>query len=216
MQIAVKHALRDTRVQLALGVVVSLGVVGLGWYVYRSYRARINEQAQFSFSMQLENLEALRQDPSVDKQMWESLERDFAKSYQEHASSDLAPFYCTSQAETAWKTGNHQEALGLMEKAVQQMGSSHPLYYLYKTKLQVMRLACEDNVIKEEGKRELQALAADIHNTNRGYAWYQLWHHAWVADNTAEAEEAFAKLSAQQGQGAQWREIAQAKIDFIA
>lgn len=216
MNVMVKHTLQDIRVQVAVGLLVFLSLLGLGWLLYGSYRARINEQAQFSFALQVENLERLRQDKSADKQAWEALEQGFAQEYQEHVSSDLAPFYLASEADAALRAGNPTQAISLLEKALQTMGSSNPLYYLYKIKLQVMRLGAEDAAVREEGLRELKALAEDAHNPQRGYAWYQLWHQAWVTGDQAAAEEALVKLSAYQSQGGQWGQLAQSKMEFSA
>lgn len=216
MNMMVKHALRDTRIQLVMGLLTFVVVAALSWFLYSSYRNRVNEQAQFAFSLQLENLERMRQDKAVDKQMWESAAQGLAQVYQEHASSDLAPFYMTSEADALLQAGKTAEAIQLLEKALQAMGSSNPLYYLYKIKLQVIRLGSDDAAIREEGHRELKTLAEDVHNPHRGYAWYQLWHQAWVTGDEAGVEEALAKLSAYQGQGGQWGQLAQAKMEFSA
>lgn len=216
MNIMVKHALRDLRIQLVVGLLAFFVAAGLGWWLYSSYRARINEQACFAFAVQLENLERLRQDPSADEQAWNAVGQDFAQAYKEYASSDLAPLYIAAQSEAALNAKKPQEAISLLEKALNAMGSSHSLYYLYKIKLQLMRLSSEDHTLVQEGMRELRALAEDAKNPQRGYAWYQLWHHAWVTGDEATAEEAFARLAAYQNQGARWGQLAQAKMEFLA
>lgn len=216
MNMMVKHALQDNRVRLVGSLLLCVVAASLGWFLYNSYRTRINEQAQFAFSLQLENLERMRHAKAVDKQAWESAAQSLAQAYQEHSSSDLAPFYLAFEADAALQAGKTAEAIALLEKALHAMGSSSPLYYLYKIKLQVIRLGADDAAIREEGHRELKTLAEDVHNPHRGYAWYQLWHQAWVTGDEAVAEEALAKLSAYQGQGGQWGQLAQSKMEFSA
>lgn len=214
MDVMIKHTLRDVRVQAAIGIVGFLAIAGGSWLLYKNYRVNVNERAQLAFAMRWEQFEKARQENQ--QQAWDNIEAGFAQAYHEHSSSDLAPFYLVFQAESAAHAGNFAEAIKLLEKAVASMGSSDSLSYLYNIKLNSMRLSADDASTQTEGLAGLRALAEDAQNPHRSFAWYQLWHHAWVQGDVESAQAAYEKLSTVQGQDAQWASLAQAKMKFLA
>lgn len=193
----------DARVKLVAALLGGALIAGLVWWGYSSYRHTVNEKAQLALALRLDQFEKVGASKDATAEQWSTVAQDFATEYREHASSDLAPFFLTFEAEALQRAGKGQEALEILNKATHAMGSSHPLYYLYKTKA----------VILAQDTAQLQELAADVHNPQRGYALYELWYQAWVAGNREAADAAFTKLAAA---GGQWAALAQSQQEFIA
>jgi len=212
MDVMIKHFLKDIRVRAGLAL-ISATLIGFGgWLLYSIYRHRANEQAQLTFAAVLDRFTKLQENVAGDKAAWELVARDLEQAYEQHRSSDFAPFYLGYEAEAILEAGNVQESISVLERMLQQIDTAHPLYYLYKTKLNVIRSRAADKAVQEEGARELRALADDIHNPCAGWAWYVIWHAAWVDQNDEVAQHALQKLVAHKN----WYTLAQAKSEFLA
>jgi hypothetical protein len=195
---------RDARVKLVL-LLVGLGVaIGLTWWGYSFYRRSMNEKAQLALALPLEQFEKLAAEKQTAAASWEALAQEFETAYQEHRSSDLAPFFLTFEADSLVRAGKTDAAVTLLDTALAAMGSSNPLYYLYKIKLAILT----------QNKALMQELAADVHNPHRGYALYELWHQAWVAEDREVADQAYAKLMGLPDK--RWAMFVQSQLAFAA
>jgi hypothetical protein len=215
MESVIEQVLKDRRVQF-VGIILGTFVVAVFiWWGYSSYRESVNERAQQSLAIQLEAFERTRDDQNANAQAWAVIANMFERSYKEHASSDLAPFFMVFQAEALLRSGDRPQAIVLLDTAVRAMGKKAPLYWLYATKLGVVRLDSDQNDVHEQGKKDLMALAENGRNPHRGLAWYYLWHHAWVFHDTQMADLAMTKLQAFQRQGSQLGMLAKEKAECM-
>lgn len=193
----------DARVKFVV-ILVGVGVVaGLTWWGYSTYRVTVNEKAQLALAVRLDQFEKVAAAKDAAAEQWQAVAQGLSTDFNEHKSSDLAPFFLTFEAEALHRAGKAADAIALLNKALDTMGVSNPLYYLYKIKA----------VLLAQDAQQLQELAADVHNPHRGYALYEVWHQAWVAGNREAAAAALTKLMAL---GGQWAMLAQSQQEFVA
>jgi hypothetical protein len=168
-----------------------LVVSAAGAYVgYRWYDARRQADAQFAFGVLLDQFNnALEQ----DKVNFASFANEFARGYENHKNTALAPYFLSLQADALIKAGNKPEALTVMDKAV-HVQSAPSFAPLFKIKRDLLILDGADTNRVSQALEELQTLAQDTNNTHRDYALYHLGMYHWVHDNIQEARVAWQEL----------------------
>lgn len=206
----------DFRAKLAVGVVVFLAAGLLLWWAYGNHRIKMNESAQVTFASHLELFIKTRTQEITDPAVWQNVADQFARGYAEYQSADIAPLFLAFQAEAVARSGSVEQAIALLEKMLQDMTSGHPFYYLYKIKMNLLRLEVPKPEVAAEGNRELEELARDPKNPHKGLAWYHIWHAAWVNQDEDRAQSSYSQLMMYQNQGAQWGALAQAQMEFLA
>lgn len=199
------------RIVIAGGLVVTaLLVAGGAWWWHGCRCEAKNRKAQMAFSEDLKKFDTLKRDPKTQSAAWDDVQKSFGRDYEQYADSSLAPYFLAFQSEATARTGNHAEAVILLERAIEKMGNTAPLYYLYAVKLAT--LIIESPETAERGRKELLALANDRKNPYQGLAWYQLWYYAWTANDKELVTMAHAKLQAH----AEWSALARSQSEALA
>jgi hypothetical protein len=209
MRQALDAFIADQRIWWGLGLLIlGAGIAGIGWFGYQRYAASYNQQAQWALAQQVERFESILQSETSDAAVWRELEQGFAKGFEAHRRSTLAPLFRAYQAEAAMRAGDPVHACELLTMAINEMGKSYPLYFAYATKLYVWELdhhkvfhadPSQDGgrtpaMIKNRAIQELKALAQDGKNPDPGLAWYHLWQYGMVHNDRDLTSLAAAKL----------------------
>lgn len=195
MKEAVMSLVHERRFWIAVTVLAaSTGIALLGWWGYRTFSMARDRRAQLALVEQLDRLDGVRANVNADPISWEALEVGFGRGYIEHSASSMAPFFLVFQADALAHMGQHDEALKVLDKAVERMTPRTDVYYLYATKRAVMRLDSSDEKIGAQGKRELLDLAQTAGNSSQGLAWYHLLEYAIVHRDEELRKLAYNKI----------------------
>ena len=116
------------------------------------------------------------------------------------------------EADTLIHQGKIKEASVLMDKAVQEMDSQHPLYTTYALKRALLRLDSGDASLEKQGREELEALAQDKNNSARDSALYYSGLYAENRADKAQAEKRFKEIVDQAHEQSYWYQLAQNKL----
>lgn len=171
-------------------VVLFAGCGAALYFGYRWYDTRKQVDAQFAFGVLLDQYNAASEQDGAD---FTSFANEFARGYEDHKNTVLAPYFLSFQADSLIKAGNKSEALAVVDKAVQTQ-SSPSFVNLFKTKRALLALDGADKEREKQALDELQLLAQDDTNSHRDYALYNLGMYHWVNDNVEAARVAWQEL----------------------
>jgi tetratricopeptide (TPR) repeat protein len=184
---------------------------------YRWYNARRDMAAQYAFARAMEQF-AQAQHTKTDS--WAYVESAFKFGYEQHSSSNLAPYFLAFQAQALLNQGKQQEALDLLNKTIAMIPTSSPLISLYKTKKALVMIDSQDQTQHDAGLQELISMAHDAKNRYRDEAMYYLGlYYASLGDvEHARAEwNLLVQAFPAQGQvGSVYAELAQARLEQLA
>lgn len=178
---------QNIRYLLTIAAIAATGV--LLWYGYNWHFLKKQADAQYALMGCLQQFDRMEKEKNPD---WSVLQKVCTKTFDEHARSNAAPYLLALEADILIRQNKKEEALDKMNKAVGALSTSSPVYYLYKTKTALMKL--DNESFKEEGLKELESLANDIHNKNRDEALYYLGLYYWTAQESKKAQEIWKPL----------------------
>jgi hypothetical protein len=203
-------------------ILIILSVTAAGVIVYgicKWYTVKHNKAAQKALALDIQSLEQAKQNIEIDKiALIEKLEKDF----QENKNSALAPYFLAFKGTLLEEQGDYTQALHALEEAVKKLspGSeqylryssfNHPLYYLYATKLALLKLDAVDQKIVADGIESLQTLANSTKNQYRDMALYWSGLYAFENNNDQDARKWWQELTTVEPQSP-WAQLAQEKL----
>ena len=196
---------------VAVGLVVA---VGGGFYGYRWYVNTRDQAAHADFAYVQEKFENLMS--SADVAAWQDLAAESELGYKKHSSSGYAPYFKAIRAEALLREGKRSEALVELEDALKSLGTTTQVYYLYATKLALMKYDSDDAQVKEAGSRALKALAGDVRNPERDEVIYKLGLIAFINEGRAQALEIWQPILAEEAAGSVWASLARERLENAA
>lgn len=171
-----------------LAALLFLGVGGGVGYWY--YLSRLSKQ-QVAQRVYAEALDEYMRGVAGSKDAWPNLETLVDVSYAHHESSVFAPYLLMLKAESLLWQSKLDDAIDVMQKAMQSIPVTSPLYFPYSTKLALMLIDSAQGDRNEKGVIELQKLAEDPANAIKDEARCALATHYL---NKGNKEEAYALL----------------------
>lgn len=192
--------LKKDKYSMALFFIVLVGGLGMGivkgkaWYV-----ARKESAAQVTFADAYEEyrqaLQALLQKDDAGKV--EAAIKDALlnlESVEElHGSSVYSMYTHALKADLCAQEKKYDQALVLLEKALTKMGTSSPVYYMYKTK---QALILCDAGQADKGVALLEELAQDTQNKQADTAAFYLGSYYWSEKQYDKAKAAWKMFEA--------------------
>jgi len=160
------------------------------WYGYSWYTMRRDEKASMALNTIIAEYAKAAEDTTADMGPLLHL---FHEGYTAHASSSVAPFFLIYQSEILLKQGNRQEAIAVIQKAIDGLGSL-PVSYPYKTKHALMMLESADADVQQQGLGALIALAREPKNLYSDSALYFLGRYYMMRDQKEEAKMMWQEL----------------------
>src|SRR3990167_10509378 len=139
-------------------LVGALLLVVLSWFLYHYIVLQREQKAQGALATRLE-----AQVAAADKIIWADQIAAWDVAYYEHKHSKLAAYFLVFKAEAQIKQGDESAACATMIEALKVMPRNSPLFYLYATKLALMKIDSTVPVIHDMGIHELDILAHDVH-----------------------------------------------------
>lgn len=196
---------------------IVIAVVLVGFFSYRWYQVRRDAAAQYAFAYAMEEFMQMR---DAKTGSWDAVEQVFKTGYEQHGSSNIAPYFLAFQAQALVYQDKKQEALELFDKIHTLIPASSPLSNLYKVQRMLLMIDSKDQGQHDAGLQELIDLAHDTKNKFRDEALYYLGlYYAGLGDNEhARAEwNLLTQAFTAQGQtGSVYAELAQARLEQIA
>ena len=184
------------------------------FYGYRWYVVSREQTVQKIFSEQVIEYNKAHTQGQLD-----TMVIDLQSGHDQYASSHLAPYFTAYEVDALLKLGKKAEALASLDALIASLSSSNPLINVYKTKRALLKFDMDDAVFLEEGIRELQQLATDVHNKDRDLAQFYLGLHYYVIDNLIEAKKVWQdliELSLDSQNPSPWAEQAKQRLESLA
>lgn len=196
------------RVNTAAIILVCLGLAGAVWYGYTWYRRSKEQKAYKDLAESIDGYTKVRHSGGKAEK-WADVERGFQTGAQRNSSSKLHPYFLAFQADALIEQGKLNEALALMNKAVNALSRTNPLYFLYALKRALMSIDSSDEATKKEGRQELASLAKDPANPMQDMARYYAGLESLGHGDKTEAQNFFKEIADQQSS---WYLLAQDKL----
>lgn len=214
--------LKEDGTSLILTLALLVGLAGLGlfkakqWYVQRQEGA-----AQLAFSDALEEYDRVLyslKKGGLEKHGWQDAQIAFQAVQAGHKGTTYAVYAQAFEADTLAREGKFDEAIQLLETAVNQMSSKAPALYQFKTKIALLKL---DAGQTDVALAELKALAEDNANEDGDTAAFFLGYYYWAQDKLSDARSVWSRFEKEkQPKEAQkvspWALIAQTKLAQVA
>lgn len=174
-------------------IMIAMGVLGLGvagsfgyWY----YRQQQEEAAQLAFVTCIEEFNIAQQNPA----QWPTVSLAAMTGYRQHSGSSLAPYFLALEAQALIGQGKLHEAITTLDRVVGAIAKNSPLYFIYSIQAARMKLDSDDETLKNNGLRDLEALAQNTKNKNRDEALYYLAHYYMSQQSFDRARELLNQL----------------------
>ncbi len=184
------------------------------WGAYAYFEAKKVEEAQKAFSQALTEFEKNVQAERA-MQHWEEVISAFDAGYQKYGGTPFAPYFLAYKAQSLLYANKPEAALEVTAHVVNGAKKSSPLYYLYATKLALMKIDGVDQAMREQGLGDLENLASDIKNPQRDWAAYELGAYFLAVGNKGRANQVWAQLAARGGSNSVWAISAQRQLALV-
>lgn len=204
---------KDLHHLVVLFGLVALCAACLGGYFY--YTKRYNEHAHKKLADAIEIFDHAQEKNSDE--LWKSADRALRLGYEAYPNSSYAPYFLVYRSQVALHTREIDDAISLLDQAVNVLPSKSLLQSYFKIKLALVKLDSNDAAVHEEGVQELQMLAGNPKNAARDMASYYYGLMNFDAGHREEAEKIWASLlEGGNNQQSVWANLAQAKLDYAA
>jgi tetratricopeptide (TPR) repeat protein len=202
---------REITIVFMIGLFISAGIWGYKWWSFKR-----EADAQKSLS---ECIYAYQEALQGKDESWPTVSMMLTIGYERHRSSSLAPYFLVFDSDTLLKQGRQEEAICRLDEAIKALPTDSQLGDLYKTKLSLIKMDSEDQIVREEGLKELNELAYNEKNDNRDMALYYLGLYHWSRDDLKEAQavwQPLIEIFKKEKLGASpWAEMASTKLEQI-
>lgn len=203
---------------VSIGAILSIAMLAM-WWVYAGYAGKQEQNAQKALASCMELYEQAA-GANATATPWPTVETACKRAHEEYASSNLAPYFLSYQAEALIKQNKIDEAIVVINSMVDSLKTTSPLYYLYATKLALLEMDASDTAIHAKGLQRLEALAADTNNEQRDEALYYVGLYNWHHNDMAKAKESWQKLAeipAKNQEGiSPWMQLVSERLNMLA
>lgn len=190
-----------------------------GWYGYRYWDAQ-KEQAAHTI---LTDCMTQYDQAAQGKASWADVVAMCQAGYEKFNATKVSPYIVAVQVDALLAQQKKQEAYELLGTLLARIGTGSPLYHVYALKYALLRVDMPDATLNAAGLKDLEQLAADVHNMNRDAAQYYLGLYYATHDNASKAKEIWQALAAQNATTAAdaqarspWAAHAQEKINGLS
>ncbi len=200
-------------------IMIAVGIIGLGvasTFGYWMYRSHQEEAAQIAFVTCIEEFNNAQHNPAS----WPTVALAAVTGYRQHSGSSLAPYFLALEVQSLIGQGKLSEAINSLDRVVGMIPKSSPLYFTYAIQAARMKLDSDDESLKNNGLRDLEALATNVKNKNRDQASYYLAEYLASHGSVDRAQELFNQLVVAFPEGglasSPWAVLAQEKLKEYA
>jgi len=183
----------DKYVPYVMAALLLMGGGIAGFWGYRLYLDKIEQAAFKDLAESIESFDkfvALSADKQVvsggvDK--LEDLERAFVFGAQKYEKSKLIPFFYLYKADSLIQKGDFNAAVGALQSAINKVEKDNPFYYLLLSKKALVQ--SDNDLLKEQGLKELHELTMDVNNPFAPMSGYYLGLQYYHAGDVAKAKD---------------------------
>lgn len=201
---------RDYKNVIYAGVSI-LALLVLGWFAFHTYKVYQGERAQRILG---ESLQEFQIAMNTVQPQWSEVQLMTELAGQQTAGAALHPFFLVMQAQAAAQQNKIDEAIGLMQQAINELPSHSPYKLYYVLTKNLMQLDASTDKEKEQGVASLQELAANVENPYRDAALYHLGDYYASLNQDDKAVQVWQELVelAEIFSSSPWVALAQQKL----
>lgn len=172
-----------------VGGCVVLAIAGLCFFYYSHIRGK-EYAAQQVLSECIEEYLHARE----GKADWATVEMMCKAGYEKFAATKTAVYFIPFRVDALLALEQPDLVVPLLGQVLERLGTLSPLYYLYKTKLALIKLDSLDPAVQQAGLQELKESADETKNLNRDQALYYLAQYYQANQQPDAAKALFAQL----------------------
>jgi tetratricopeptide (TPR) repeat protein len=173
---------------IIIGVVVG-GSVGAGIYTYFN-RIRRQEMAQVAMSETLLEVQRAQRNPEA----WQDVQLAAKTGYRQFSNTSLAPYFLMIEAEASLEQSKKEEGLMLLQETLKNLSMNSPLYFMVALKIARVKLDMDTEDVRNQGLKELEAIAYNTKNHQRDAALYYLGLY-YEQSNPQKAAEIWQEIT---------------------
>ena len=194
--------------------VTALGLIVLGWFAFHSYKVYQGKRAQRILG---ESLQEFQTAMNTVQPQWGDVRLMNELGAQQTSVSALHPFFIVMQAQAMAQQHKVDEAVVLMQQAIDGLPSYSPYKIYFALTKSLMQLDASTQEEKDKGFTTLQTLAQDAANPYRDAALYHVGDYYFAMNETAKSREAWMQLVEQSAAfaGSPWVALAQQKLATV-
>lgn len=194
--------------------VSALALFVLGWYAFNSYKVYQGKRVQRILG---ESLQEFQTAMNTVQPQWGEVRLMNELGAQQSSGSALHPFFLVMQAQAAAQQQKVDEAVVLMQQAIDGLPNYSPYKIYFALTKSLMQLDASTQEEKDKGLATLQALAQDTANPYRDAALYHVGDYYFALNEAAKSREAWMQLIEQSAvfAGSPWVALAQQKLATV-
>lgn len=160
------------------------------FFAHKLWMIKKERSAQYDFSALMTEYEAMSREKDPQ---WSLLLEKFNKTYADHASSPLLPYYLGYKVQILLEQDKKDDALATLDRMITSMTGS-PMIALYQMEQALIQLDSTDSEINNVGLESLKSLAQDTDNMFRDSAQYYLGRYYWANNQIDNARAVWQQL----------------------
>ena len=160
------------------------------FFAHKLWMIKKERSAQYDFSALMTEYEAMSREKDPQ---WSLLLEKFNKTYADHASSPLLPYYLGYKVQILLEQDKKDDALATLDRMITSMTGS-PMIALYQMEQALIQLDSVDSEINNVGLESLKSLAQDTDNMFRDSAQYYLGRYYWANNQIDNARAVWQQL----------------------
>lgn len=194
--------------------VAVLALLVLGWFSFHSYKVYRGKQVQLILG---ESLQEFQTAMNVEQPQWGEVALMNELAAQQASGSALHPFFIVMQAQALAQQHKVDEAVVLMQQAIDGLPSCSPYRVYFALTKSLMQLDASSQEEKNAGFATLQTLANDTENPYRDAALYHVGDYYFAMNEAVKSREAWMQLLEQSAAfpGSPWVALAQQKLATV-
>lgn len=205
---------RNKSLQMIIAIIIASGFIVAGWAGYSFYTFKKTQKAHQVFVDCFAEFEKNMSAPKGQAR-WDDVVRAFDIAYQRYGSSVFGPSFLAYKASALIYQDKLEDAIPVMQKAVDALKHRSLLYPSYALKLALMKIDSSKQAVQQEGQTLLKGLADDDKNPQQDAALYYAGVQAMVRNDRVAAKDYFAKAVRVAPEHSAFKTIAQAKLDAV-
>lgn len=205
---------KKSYMKLVYAGVSAAALLVLGWFAFHSYKVYQGKRAQRILG---ESLQEFQTAMNTVQPQWGEVQLMNELGAQQTSGAALHPFFLVMQAQAAAQQHKIDEAVVLMQQAIDGLPSYSPYKIYFALTKSLMQLDASTQEEKDKGFATLQTLAQDTANPYRDAALYHVGDFYFAVNDAAKAKEVWSQLVAQSDvfKGSPWVTLAQQKLATV-
>lgn len=191
--------------------VTALALIVLAWFAFHSYKVYQGKRIQRILG---ESLQEFQTAMNTVQPQWGEVQLMNELAAQQASGSTLHPFFLVMQAQAAAQQQKFDEAIVLMQQAIDGLPNYSPYKIYFALTKSLMQLDASTQEEKDKGLATLEMLAHDTANPYRDAALYHVGDYYFALNEAAKSREAWMQLVEQSAAfaGSPWVALAQQKL----